>query len=65
MSDTVLVALIACGGSVLTAVTALLLNYRGFSSLERSIEVIEADLKQIMKILAEYDKRIERLEPRR
>jgi len=40
-------------------VTALLLNYRGFASLERRLEVIEKDL--IYKSQAEHDKEIARL----
>jgi hypothetical protein len=45
MSDTVTVALISGGGSVAVAITALILNFRLFNSLERRIEVIERDLK--------------------
>ena len=41
MSDTVTVALVSAGGSVAVAVTALVLNFRLFNSLERRIEVIE------------------------
>jgi hypothetical protein len=62
MSDTVTVALISAGGSVMVAITALILNYRLFNSLERRIEVIERDLKEFFKSLAEHDKRISRLE---
>lgn len=62
MSDTVTVALISAGGSVVVAVTALLLNFKLFNSLERRIEVIEADLKTFFRTFAEHDKRISRLE---
>ena len=62
MSDTVIVAIISTSGSVVVAITALLLNYRLFNSLERRIEVIESDLKQFFKDLADHDKRISRLE---
>lgn len=62
MSDTVTVAMISASGSVVVAITALLLNYRLFNSLERRIEVIERDLKEFFKTLAEHDKRISRLE---
>jgi hypothetical protein len=37
MDNTVLVALISSGSSVLVAVTALLLNYRGFASIEATM----------------------------
>ena len=43
MSDTVTVALISTSGTFLVAVTALLLNYRGFVSLERRMERTEDD----------------------
>lgn len=62
MSDTVTVALISAGGSVAVAVTALILNFRLFNSLERRIELIESDLKQFFRDLADHDKRISRLE---
>jgi hypothetical protein len=62
MSDTVTVAIVSAAGSVSVAVTALLLNYRLFNSLERRIEVIESDLKQFFRDLGEHDKRLTRLE---
>lgn len=62
MSDTVTVAVVSAGGSVAVAVTALILNYRLFNSLERRIEVIETDLKQFFRDLADHDKRLSKLE---
>jgi hypothetical protein len=87
MSDTVTVALISAGSSMLVAITALILNYRGFASIdarfvsleasintrfasvdarfasiERRLEVIEADIKQFYRMLAEHAKRITGLE---
>ena len=62
MSDTVGVAIISAAGSVAVAITALLLNFRLFNSLEHRIEVIETDLKQFFRNLAEHDKRIARCE---
>jgi hypothetical protein len=62
MTDTVIVGLISAGGTVLTAITALILNYRLFNSLEWRMEVIERELKEFFKSLAEHDKRISRLE---
>ena len=64
MSDTVTVALVSTGGSVAVAVTALILNFRLFNSLERRIEIIESDLKQFFRDLADHDKRLSRLENR-
>jgi hypothetical protein len=76
MSDTVIVALISAGASALVAVTALVLNYRGFSSIdlrfasvdgrfasiERRLDAIQADLKEFYKLLAAHDKRLSKLE---
>jgi len=62
MSDTVTVALISAGGSVAVAVTALVLNFRLFNSLERRIELIESDLKQFFRDLADHDKRVSKIE---
>jgi hypothetical protein len=95
MSTDVLTALISAGAAVITAVTALLLNYRGFSSIESRLTALEsstnarslalesstnarflalenrmdarfnaiqADLKEFYRLLAGYDKRIQRLE---
>ena len=59
MSDTVSVAIVSSSGTALTAIAALVLNYRLFNSLERRIEVIERDLRES---LGEHDKRISRLE---
>jgi len=62
MTDTVTVALITASGSVAVAITALVLNFRLFNSLERRIEVIEHDLKDFFRTMAEHDKRLSKLE---
>ena len=49
MTDTVTVALISAGGSVAVAITALILNFRLFASLERRIGQLEADNKEFFK----------------
>jgi biopolymer transport protein ExbB/TolQ len=68
MNPNVLIAAIATAGSVVVAITALLLNYRmverierWFSSLERRLEVIESDLKEFFKILSGHAVDIGRL----
>ena len=63
MTENVLVALISAGGMSLTAITALVLNYRGFNSIERRLEIIEKDLKEFFRELSNHDKRITKLEP--
>lgn len=62
MSDTVTVALISTSGTLLVAVTALLLNYRGFVSLERRMERTEDDMKQMTGAVNELGKRLMRVE---
>ena len=42
MDNTVIVALISASGSVLVAITALALNYRGFASLDTRMTSLEA-----------------------
>jgi hypothetical protein len=71
MNDNVIVALISASSSVAIAVTALLLNFRIFASIEKRfesldhrLEIIEADLKQFYRMLADQDKRLSRLEGR-
>ena len=51
MDNTVIVALISSGGSVLVAVTALLLNYRGFASLEARLNMMQGDMKDLNKAM--------------
>ena len=53
--------LIAAGGAIVVPVTALLLNYRGFASLERHLEVIERDLKDAYRSVLGIHKDIARL----
>jgi hypothetical protein len=42
MDNSVIVALISAGGSVLVAITALVLNYRGFASIDGRFASLEA-----------------------
>jgi len=62
MNQEIAVSLISTSGSVAVAITALVLTFRLFNSLERRIEVIESDLKQFFREVAEHDKRISKLE---
>jgi len=59
MTETVIVALITAGASALVSITALLLNYRGFASIdsrfasvERRLDAMQADLKEFYRLLA-------------
>jgi hypothetical protein len=58
MDNTIILAFISSGGSVLIAVTALLLNYRGFvsidgrfASVERRLDMMQADMKDLNKTM--------------
>jgi hypothetical protein len=62
MSDTVVVAMISTSGTLAVAITALTLNFYGFKSLERRIELIAQDFKQFFRQHAEFDKRLSKLE---
>ena len=44
MSETVIVALITAGTSALVAITALLLNYRGFASIDARFASLESSV---------------------
>jgi poly-gamma-glutamate capsule biosynthesis protein CapA/YwtB (metallophosphatase superfamily) len=75
MNPNVLVAAITAAGGIAVAITALLLNSRGFTDLgvriadlggrmdrlDRRLDVIEADLKEFNKILWRHDADIDRL----
>jgi hypothetical protein len=54
--------MISTSGTLAVAITALALNYHGFKSIDRRIEIIEQDLKQFFQQLAALDKRVSRLE---
>jgi len=76
MTQETVSALIAAGSSVLVAVTALLLNYRGFGSLEsrfgslegrmlrleQRMDTFQHDLTEFYKAQGDLDKRISKLE---
>jgi len=58
MDNTLIVALISSGGSVLVAITALALNYRGFAfiegrfaSIERRLDTMQNDMKDLNKTM--------------
>ncbi len=76
MNPNILIAAISAGGSVLVSVTALILAYRGFASIdarfasidgrfasiERRLDLIQSDIKEFYRLLADLDKRVTRLE---
>jgi hypothetical protein len=51
MDNTVIVALISAGGSVLVAITALILNYRGFASIDARLNMMQSDMKDLNKTM--------------
>jgi hypothetical protein len=70
-----LTPIISAASSAAVAITALVLNQRGFTSIENRMTALEGrmtalenrmhdDLKEFFKVLTEHDKRIQRLEDR-
>ena len=47
--NTVIVALISSSGSVLVAITALILNYRGFAPIDARLNLLQSDMKDLNK----------------
>jgi hypothetical protein len=76
MNPDVLAAIISAASSAAVAITALLLNQRGFTTIENRINgfaqdirdlraensAIRGDLKEFYTLLAEHDKRLGRIE---
>jgi hypothetical protein len=61
MDNTVTVALISSSGSVLMGITALLLNYRGFVSLDHRLDLMQADMKDLNCIMTALEIDVARL----
>lgn len=61
MDNTVIVALISTGGSVLVAVTALVLNYRGFASIDARLNLMQSDMKDLYKAMTAIEVDVARL----
>ncbi len=68
MNANTLIAAITAAGSILVAITALLLNYRGFqaidarfASVERRLELIETDLREFFRVQSMHATDIARL----
>jgi hypothetical protein len=73
MDTKVLTAIISPSASAAVAITALILNSRGFASLENRMIALEnrmtametrihSDLQEFYRILTDHDRRIQRLE---
>jgi hypothetical protein len=61
MDSTVIVALISAGGSVLVAITALVLNYRGFASIDARLNLMQSDMKDLYKAMTAIEVDVARL----
>ncbi len=59
MDNTVLVALISTGSSVLIAVTALLLNYRGFASIDGRFGALDARFTALEGRMQAFESRVD------
>jgi hypothetical protein len=62
LSETVLVSLISSSSAALVAIAALVLNYRGFTSIERRLERLEDRMNTLGEKLNDLDKRLTRVE---
>lgn len=62
MDNTVLVALISAGSSVLIAVTALLLNYRGFTAIDGRFASLDGRFASIEGRFTALDARLNLLQ---
>jgi hypothetical protein len=51
MDNSVIVALISSGGTALVAVTALLLNYRGFASIDARMNLMQSGMKDLNRTM--------------
>ena len=76
MDTNVFTAIISASASAAVAITALILNSRGFTSLENRMVALEnrmtametrihSDLQEFYRILTDYDRRIQRLEDKK
>jgi hypothetical protein len=76
MDTNVLTAIISPSASAAVAITALILNSRGFASLENRMIALEnrmtametrihSDLQEFYRILTDQDRRIQRLEDKK
>lgn len=61
MDNTIAVALISTGGSVAVAITALILTFRLFDSLEKCIAALELDNKEFFKWFGRLENDIGRI----
>ena len=59
MDNTVLVALISAGSSVLVAITALLLNYRGFASIDGRFGALDARFTGLEGRMQTFESRVD------
>jgi hypothetical protein len=51
MDNSVIVALISSGGTALVALTALLLNYHGFASIDARMNLMQSDMKDLNRTM--------------
>ncbi len=59
MDSTVIVALISSGASVLVAITALVLNYRGFSSIDGRFGSLESRMLAFEARMLAFENRVD------
>ena len=62
MDNNIATALISSGGAVLVAITALVLNYRGFASLDARLTSLDARFASIDGRFASIERRLDMLQ---
>lgn len=72
MDPNVTTAIVSASATALVAIVALIQNSKRFEDMgkridrvEKQLELIQADLKEFFKTLAELDKRLQRLEDKK
>lgn len=62
MDNNILASMISAGGSVLVAITALLLNYRGFASIDNRFASIDNRFASIDNRFASIERRLDMMQ---
>jgi uncharacterized protein (UPF0335 family) len=55
-------AIVSASATALVAIVALMQNSKRLERIEKQLDLIQADLKDFFRTLAELDKRVQRLE---
>ena len=62
MDPNLTTAIVSASATALVAIVALVQNSKRLDRVEKQLDLIQADLKEFFRTLAELDKRVQRLE---